>query len=295
MLDDPNFPHNGLNILIAKSLVTVSNDNKIQMHDLLQEMGREVVRQECIKEPGKRSRLWYHEDVYHAPITISPNHKRTDAIEGISLNLSKRRDMQLNSCAFAKMSNLRMLKFYMPEHNSVPIMSSKVHLSEGLDCLPEGLRYLHWHEYPLKTLPSDFDLENIIELNLPYSKVEQIWEGKKEAFKLKYIDLHHSHNLHRIPEPSEVPHLERISLSNCASLPYNLPYLQNFSNLGFLSLSNCESLSCFRRNIHFKSPIKIDCSWCVNLKEFPQISGNVVELKLWSTPIEEVPSSIVAN
>lgn len=62
---DPNFPHNGLNILIAKSLVTVSNDNKIQMHDLLQEMGREVVRQECIKEPGKRSRLWYHEDVYH--------------------------------------------------------------------------------------------------------------------------------------------------------------------------------------------------------------------------------------
>lgn len=57
MLDDPNFPHNGLNILIAKSLVTVSNDNKIQMHDLLQEMGREVVRQECIKEPGKRSRL----------------------------------------------------------------------------------------------------------------------------------------------------------------------------------------------------------------------------------------------
>ncbi|KAH9726827.1 Disease resistance-like protein DSC1 [Citrus sinensis] len=231
---DPNFPHNGLNILIAKSLVTVSNDNKIQMHDLLQEMGREVVRQECIKEPGKRSRLWYHEDVYHV------------------LKKNKR----------------------------------------GFGLPSRGLRYLHWHEHPLKTLPSDFDLENIIELNLPYSKVEQIWEGKKEAFKLKYIDLHHSHNLLRIPEPSEVPHLERISLSNCASLPYNLPNLQNFSNLGLLSLRNCESLSCFPRNIHFKSPIKIDCSWCVNLKEFPQISGNVVELKLWSTPIEEVPSSI---
>jgi hypothetical protein len=35
------------------------------MHDLLQEMGREIVRQESPKEPGKRSRLWFHEDVRH--------------------------------------------------------------------------------------------------------------------------------------------------------------------------------------------------------------------------------------
>ena len=58
-------------------------------------------------------------------------------------------------------------------------MSSKVHLDQGLEYLPEELRYLYWHQYPLKTLPLDFEPENLIELNLPYSKVEQIWEGKK--------------------------------------------------------------------------------------------------------------------
>lgn len=54
-----------LNVLVHKSLITLSYSNKLQMHDLLQEMGREIVRQEFVKEPGKRSRLWYHEDVYH--------------------------------------------------------------------------------------------------------------------------------------------------------------------------------------------------------------------------------------
>jgi dephospho-CoA kinase len=37
----------------------------LAMHDLLEEMGREIVRQESPKEPGERSRLWFHEDVRH--------------------------------------------------------------------------------------------------------------------------------------------------------------------------------------------------------------------------------------
>lgn len=77
------------------------------------------------------------------------------------------------------MSNLRLLKFYMPEHGGVPIMRSKVHLDQGLEYLPEELGYLHWYEYPLKILPHDFEPENLLELNLPYGKVEIIWEVNK--------------------------------------------------------------------------------------------------------------------
>ena len=105
--------------------------------------------------------------------------KGTDNIEGIFLNLSKINDLHLSPQAFAKMSNLRLLKFYMPEHDGVPITSSKVHLDQGLEYLPEELRYLHWHEYPLKTLPFDFEPENLTELSLPCSKVEQSWGGKR--------------------------------------------------------------------------------------------------------------------
>lgn len=111
-------------------------------------------------------------------------YKGTDQIEGIFLDLSKINGIHLSSQAFAKMSNLRLLAFYMPECDGVPITSSKVLLEEGLEYLPEELRFLHWHEYPLETLPFDFEPENLIELNLPYGKIQQIWEAKKVCCSL---------------------------------------------------------------------------------------------------------------
>ena len=33
------------------------------MHDLLQQMGKDIVRRESPQLPGERSRLWHYEDV----------------------------------------------------------------------------------------------------------------------------------------------------------------------------------------------------------------------------------------
>ncbi|XP_040995573.1 disease resistance protein RPV1-like [Juglans microcarpa x Juglans regia] len=57
------FPDDGIQRLMDKCLISVDESGKLWMHDLLQDMGREIVRQESPKEPGKRSRLWFHEDV----------------------------------------------------------------------------------------------------------------------------------------------------------------------------------------------------------------------------------------
>ena len=62
ILDSCNFyAESGVSVLVDKSLVTIES-NEIWMHDLIQEMGWEIVRQESTNEPGKRSRLWFHED-----------------------------------------------------------------------------------------------------------------------------------------------------------------------------------------------------------------------------------------
>jgi hypothetical protein len=53
-----------IRVLIDKSLLTIENE-KLWMHDLLQEMGREIVRQESPEEPGERSRLWLCEDLFN--------------------------------------------------------------------------------------------------------------------------------------------------------------------------------------------------------------------------------------
>lgn len=47
-----------IQLLIHKSLLTLSYDNKLQMHDLLQEMGRKIVRDKLIQD-----RLWCHKDI----------------------------------------------------------------------------------------------------------------------------------------------------------------------------------------------------------------------------------------
>ncbi|GAY44818.1 hypothetical protein CUMW_084770, partial [Citrus unshiu] len=193
--------------------------------------------------------------------TDSSNGLGTDAIEGIFLDLSKIKGINLDSGAFTNMSNLRMLKFYVPKFLVMSIEEqledSKLQLPDGLDYLPKKLRYLHWDKCPLRALPSNFKPTNLVELNLCLSKVEQLWEGKKKAFKLKSIDLTHSEHLISIPDHSEIPNLERIYLSNCTNLIRVPSSIQDFKYL-----------------------------------KFPKISGNIKTLYLIKTAIEEVPSSI---
>lgn len=79
---------------------------------------------------------------------------------------------------------------------------------------------------------------------------------------------------------------------NCTKLPYVPSSIQNFDNLSVLCLKGCESLKCFPSNIHFRSPIIVNFSFCVNITKFPHISGNIKELYFCGTPIEEIPTSI---
>jgi hypothetical protein len=59
------YPDYNIGVLMEKSLITIDQAGTLWMHDLLQEMGREIVRRESRKEPGRRSRLWLYEDVLH--------------------------------------------------------------------------------------------------------------------------------------------------------------------------------------------------------------------------------------
>ena len=57
------FPSIGLEELIDKSLLKIMDNDIVWMHDLLEEMGRDIVIQQCPNDPGKRSRLWVYKDI----------------------------------------------------------------------------------------------------------------------------------------------------------------------------------------------------------------------------------------
>ena len=59
------YPGYNLDVLVDKSLIFIKEKGTLWMHDLLQEMGKEIVRRESPKEPSGRSRLWLYEDARH--------------------------------------------------------------------------------------------------------------------------------------------------------------------------------------------------------------------------------------
>lgn len=69
------------------------------MHDLLQEMGREIVRQESPENPGERSRLWYHEDI----LRVFRENLGTNSVEGIKLDMIEPEEVFMGTEALKQM------------------------------------------------------------------------------------------------------------------------------------------------------------------------------------------------
>lgn len=59
------FSVDGLQVLIDRCLLTTDAKSKIMMHQLIQDMGREIIRKESPWEPWKRSRICIHKDSFN--------------------------------------------------------------------------------------------------------------------------------------------------------------------------------------------------------------------------------------
>ncbi|XP_039173573.1 disease resistance protein RUN1-like [Eucalyptus grandis] len=114
----------GIDILAQNSLIYIDEDNKIWMHDLLQEMGRRIVIQECPENPSKRSQIWHHEDA----LRVVSQNSGTNAIEGIKLDKVDVEDLISNADSFKKMKKLRLFMVA----DLTPHCGPAGHLSEKL-------------------------------------------------------------------------------------------------------------------------------------------------------------------
>ncbi|XP_024043070.1 disease resistance-like protein DSC1 [Citrus clementina] len=218
------------------------------------------------------------------------------------------------------MPNLRMLKFYIPKFLGTSIeeqlSDSKVQLPDGLDYLPKNLRYLHWHKYPSRTLPSNFEPKNIVALSLPFSKVEQTWEGKKKAFKyLSMLNFEGCKSLRSFPSNLHFVCPVTINFSSCVNLK-EFPQISGkitqlylgqsaieevpssiecLTDLEELDLTDCKRLKRIStRFCKLKSLVDLHLDDCLNLERFPEILEEMEHLKsigLERTAITELPSS----
>ncbi|PWA62933.1 disease resistance protein (TIR-NBS-LRR class) family [Artemisia annua] len=185
----------GLKVLEQRSLITISKDGELGMHDHIEEMGKNIVRRSHPDEPNKHSRLWIDRETED----ILANDMGTEETSCLKL--------------YILWKNARIVLkghfwFYSRYMNSC----IRPKFREASQYFTNSLKYLKFKEYPFLYLPKTFQANNLVGLEIRDSRMVQLWEeGEKKVLKkLKFISLCHT-NLTTF-DFRIAPNLETLSL-----------------------------------------------------------------------------------
>ncbi|GLT52987.1 hypothetical protein SLA2020_262870 [Shorea laevis] len=205
------------------------------MHDLLQEVGREIVRKESL-EPGERSRLWFHEDVLH----VLEENTGTNNVEGILIDFPGPDLIHLSPKAFKKMKRLRL------------IIIRNAHFSKEPAFLSNELRLIDWPKYPGESFPSNFRGKNLVILRMPDSHLREL-KAIQNFQNVTIMNLSDCKFLREIPDVSRISNLETLYLSGCKNLVKVHRSVGFLDKLVDLNLCRCTNLRSFPRSLKLKS------------------------------------------
>ncbi|XP_024641889.2 disease resistance protein RPV1 isoform X1 [Medicago truncatula] len=277
------FAEDGISVLVERSLVTVDNKNKLGMHNLLRDMGREIICNKPRMEPEERSRLWFLEDVDD----VLAGQTGTKAVEGLTLKLPRDSAKCYSTKAFENMKKLRLLQL------------AGVQLDGDFEYLSRNLRWLSWNGFPLSCIPSSFYQGNLVSIELENSNVEVVWEATQRMEKLKILNLSHSHYLTETPDFSNMPNLEKLILIDCPRLREVSHSIGHLDKILLINLEDCISLQSLPRSIYklksLKTLILSGCSMIDKLEEDLEQMESLTTLLANNTAITRVPLSIVRS
>ncbi|ONH90090.1 hypothetical protein PRUPE_8G034600 [Prunus persica] len=165
-----------------------------------------------------------------------------------------------NCEAFSKMLNLKFLEF------------DNMMISSSPRILPNSLRSIKWSRYPSKFLPSGFQPNFLISLEMPNSKLVRLWDGRKDLPYLKKMSLLASKKLTTTPDFSGMRNLEVLDFQFWDNLVEIHPSIADLKCLKWLLFG-----------------------FCPKLKKIPEFLGqmkNLSSLCLFGTSIEKLSLSI---
>ncbi|GJU07245.1 NB-ARC domains-containing protein [Tanacetum coccineum] len=271
VLDGCNFfADTNMKALVDNSLITISSDMSVQMHDLIQAMARGIVREESIM-PGKQIRLWNLSDVYD--LLSGKKVEITEAVEVLVLLLEKSsQKVHIDAASFAHLKKLRILKIYQIDEfpQEFELKNYNVKFSGSLYFLSNELRLFCWHGCPFKSLPSDFYPENIVVVDLSYSNIKQLWTIPKSFRRLKVMKLRYCCNLTTTPDFSEITNLEELDLEGCVNLVIVHPSIGMLKRLVVLNMRDCKRAMSFPSKVVMDSLQVLNLSGCLNVNQPPE-------------------------
>ncbi|XP_054781857.1 disease resistance protein RUN1-like [Prosopis cineraria] len=273
----------GITRLIELSLLRVDKNNKLDMHGLIRDMGREIVREESPDEPGNRSRLWIRDN----GIDVLRNCRGTISVKGLALNFSRTETQSFDAKGFEMMKRLRLLQL------------GHVKLNGNYEYLSKELRWLCWHGFPSCCMPQNFSQEKAVVIDLRYSYLTQVLKNCQLLERLKVLNLSHSYDLRETPDFSRLPNLERLILKDCPRLS---SIHESIGDLKFLILANlkgCKDLGELPRGIYnLKSLKTLNLSGCSKLEKLEDGINQMESLTTLmanETSIAQVPLALVRS
>ncbi|XP_059302186.1 disease resistance protein RUN1-like [Lycium ferocissimum] len=238
----------------------------LEMHDLVRDMGRELVRMESPQEPGKRSRLFIPQEVCE----VLQGNKGSEKVEVLMVDPRALKGVNLSTKAFKKMKNLRVLKI------------DNLYISGKLQLLSKNLRWLSWKRCPLKYIPSDLPAEKLVVLNLRGSNIQEFGLNM-QCCSLKELNLSDCKRLRRTPNFNGLRSLETLWLGGCSSLMEIHQSIGNLDRLIYLNLSGCRKLTDLPSSIcQLKSLSSLDITSCSSIRTLPVGLGDMRSLKVLS-------------
>ncbi|CAL0329513.1 unnamed protein product [Lupinus luteus] len=260
----------GIAVLIEQSLVTIVKNNKLGTHDLLRDMGREIVRERSPENLEERSRLWLHEDA----LEVLTANTGTKAVEGFTLRLHEASEACFSTKAFMKMNRLRLLQLY------------HVQLSGDYKHLPKHLRWLYWQGFPLTYIPNNFYQGNLVAIALKHSNLKLVWKEPQLMERLKILNLSHSKSLTKTPDFSKLPNLEKLILKDCPSLSEVHQSIGDLRNLLLINLKGCTSLRNLPMTIYkLKSVKTLIISGCSMIDKFEE---DIIQMESLTTLLADL-------
>ncbi|CAN7075809.1 unnamed protein product [Brassica oleracea var. botrytis] len=295
-------------LLNQKEDFEISHLGRVIMHDLLVQLGRDIVRKQST-EPGQRQFLVDKREICEV---LADDAAGSRSVIGIKFY---RDEIYMSERAFEGISNLQFLRLNVGPDGG----GEALHLFGGPSYLSRKIRLLDWSYFPMTCLHCIPNPELLVELIMYGSKLEKLWEGTKPLTNLKWVDLRYSKNLKDVSSLSTATSLEelilegcsslvelpssigndlkRLDLSRCSSLVELPSSIGNATNLQFLSLSSCSSLVELPSSIGNATNLQdLSLSSCSSLVELPSSIENITKLQFLSlsncSSLLELPSSI---
>ncbi|KAL3355224.1 hypothetical protein AABB24_019354 [Solanum stoloniferum] len=277
----------GLDVLIDKSLVFISKYDRIEMHDLIEDMGKYIVKMQ--KDDGKPSRIWNANDFEY----VMMDNMGAMTVEAIWFSYVKK--PRFNKEAIKNMRRLRILRICCIDNYAR--FSQRYSEDGSIEYLSNNLCWFGWDRYPWKLLPENFNPRRLVNFNLRLSSLHYLWKETKlqQFLSLQTLNLWGSYSLKRTPDFKGMPNLEYLGLQDCTSLEEVHHSLTYCKKLIKLILSNCSKLERFPY-VNVESLETLDLRSCSILEKFPEIhgrmkQGTIIKIMTSYTRITELPLS----